>query len=607
MEDSRTDAELLSQLRDGDQASYVVLWERHVGAALRYANRTYRSRAEDLVSEAFLAVYQQVTTSGKGPDFAFFAYLKAVMRNTAIRWRKEEQRVDDTVEADDVDFRDALSLVEREASANDLLGAFQELPERWQRVLWLSEVAEVARPVIAEELGIKPNAVSALHRRARSGLKLQWLTRQVPVALRLDETHVARLLPRHLTEPDDAALQAEVSTHLTTCTTCSDLLITLRSDARRLQSVTLSAVGFGALGVAIPSGTALAPGTAAAALLLTGSGIGIGSWLLGGASALTIGGILFASLLTLTSPASSDPTAALSETVKPAASTAQPVGPATPQLDAGGVQPSPDPVVDTDPDPAPPRTGRFVDDPTVDSVDLVEDPDAAYPTYPDRPTTAPDDAPDPTEEPNPETPLTPGVSTPTEVSGYFAPVIGGTASPGSAVVVEMEEERYAPAVAEDGTWTFDPRGLQLPAGTYAYRAWAYDEVEQSSATSGSFTVMPVDVTGFEGLTGFEDMLVSEASTTGLVVEIAGPPNGTVHVGSMAGPSALIVLDDDGIVRKRLRMDSWGWYWMTFRAMDADGYASGAITERGVDVYDPDVIWSPWGPAPEDMTFEFVDE
>lgn len=58
MVDSRTDAELLSSLRAGDNSAYEVLWHRHAPAAHRYAQRLLPARAEDLVSESFLAIYQ---------------------------------------------------------------------------------------------------------------------------------------------------------------------------------------------------------------------------------------------------------------------------------------------------------------------------------------------------------------------------------------------------------------------------------------------------------------------------------------------------------------------------------------------------------------------
>lgn len=594
MDDSRSDAELLDELRHGEHDAYVVLWERHIGAALRYARRLIPYRAEDLASESFLAIYQQVTTTGKGPDFAFRSYLKAVIRNTAIRWRKEESRFDDTVEADAVDFRDALTLVEREANASELLGAFQDLPERWQKVLWLSEVAEVGRPEIARELGIKPNAVSALHRRARSGLKLQWLTRQVPVLLRDDSSHAAHLLPRYLTDPDEE-LSREVATHLDACELCSDLLVSLRTDARRLQGVTLSAVGFGALGVVLPAGSALAPGTAvAAAVAITGSGAGLASLLAGGIGVLAAGGILLGSFLISTG--SSAPPAEASSSVM-TASPAPAAAPAIPGTAPASATPTPAPA-----QPQPPRLGRWNDDPGIESVDLVDDPDA-FPGYPVRPQPATGGVSDPGTDP--DVALSPGVTTPAAYSGYFPPTVAGTTTPGSTVVLDLAGQRYTPDVAEDGSWSFDPRGLQLQAGTYDYRVWADDGTTQSTATTGSFTVEPIVVEGFEEITGFEDMQVAEASTTGLVVSLTGPENGTIYVGSMTGHTALIPLDATGHAVKRLRMSSRGWYWFTFRALDADGNW-GPGYEHALDVYDPDILFDPYGPAPEEMTFEFVD-
>ncbi|WP_301113455.1 sigma-70 family RNA polymerase sigma factor [Microbacterium sp.] len=601
MEDSRGDAELLRALRGGDQAAYAVLWERHIGAALRYAHRLFPSRSEDLASEALLAIYQQVTTSDAGPEFAFRSYLKAVIRNTAIRWRKDADHIDDTVEPDRADFRDALSLVERETNAQQFLGAFQELPERWQRVLWLTEVADVPRPEVARELGIKPNAVSALQRRARSGLKLQWLTSQVPLALRDDEAHVARLLPRHLTEPLDEAVAQEVAGHVSSCDVCGELLIGLRSDAQRLHGVTLSAVGFGALGVILPSTGAFAPGTAvAAAVIVTGAGAGLASLLAGGLGVLTAGTLILGSfLLPGAAPAASTPAAEGDKTWSVARSVPEAGAPAHVVGAPDGTVATPAPSAS----PSPPRTGRWNSDPSIDSIDLVNDPDAPGPLNPTRPETAPGTTPDPGETPG--SALGPGVTSPTASSGYLAPVVAGTATPGSAVAIEVDGARYTPAVAADGAWSFDPRTLQLAAGTYDYRAWAFDAVGQSPATTGTFTIIPIVIEGFENISGTEDMQVEEARTTGVVIAATGPANGSIYVTTMQGHSAIIPLDGTGRAVKRLRMNSRGWYWFTFRAMDAEGYI-GPIDEHPLDVYDPDIIFDPWGPGPEEMTFELVD-
>lgn len=595
MGDTRSDRELLRALRDGDQAAYTVLWERHIGAALRYAHRLFPSHAEDLASEALLAVYQQVTTTSAGPDFAFRSYLKAVIRNTAIRWRKDDEHIDDTVEADRVDFRDALSLVERESNAQQFLGAFQELPERWQRVLWLTEVAEVPRPDIARELGIQPNAVSALQRRARTGLKVQWLTTQIPLPLRDDEAHAARLFPRHLAEPLDDTVAQEVSAHVSSCDDCGELLLSMRSDARRLHGVTLSAVGFGALGVVLPATGALAPGTAAAmaAVVAAGAGVGVATLLAGGIGVLSVGGLLLGSLLfPSTAPAASAPVLTAAE------STSTPSVPALGEPEGPEGMPV---IVPATPGPSSPSTGRRITDPSIESIDLVNDPDAPAPSTP----TAPGTAPVLTPGPGSGAGLSPGVVTPAASSGYLAPVLAGRATPGSTVGIDVGGARYTPVVAADGAWSFDPRGLELPAGSYDYQAWAFDDDDQSPAMTGSFTILPIVIEGFENITGTEDMDVAEASTTGLVIAATGPANGSIFVTSMEGHSAMIPLDGTGHARKRLRMNSEGWYWFTFRALDADGFW-GPAEERPLDVYDPDVIFDPWGPSPEEMTFEITD-
>lgn len=591
MIDPRSDAELLSALRAGDRGSYEALWRRHAEAAHRYAYRLFPARADDLVSESFLTIYQQVTTTDRGPQFAFRSYLKTVIRNTAIAWRKDAARVLTSDDVDQLELRDGLSVLEQQASSADVLAAFQALPERWQRVLWLAEVDDVDRPEIAEELGIKPNAVSALQRRARTGLKFQWLSRQIPVALRDDTAHVARLIPQYLTEPNNVAVEREVADHLSECGECRDLLQSTRGGAARLQGRTL-AVLLGAAGLGAPTAASLSSGTAAAAAFA-----GFSGWLLAGSlGAATVGGIIVAALIAGPGPAPSqaDVLPASSDAVSAAASEPDPVRASGPDL-----------LVAAPPVSAPeePTTGRRILDPTVPSAGLSDDPDQYFPTAPTRPQPADPRTPGPGTDP--ESPLSPGVANPTTFSGHLSPVIAGQTTPGESIVVSLDSQRYTPTVADDGTWSFDTRALQLDAGTYAYEVWSYDETSQSAVTSGTFTVVPIQVQGLEELTGFEDMRVEEAQTTGVVIAITGPPNGRVFITSMEGHSATIDLDQNGYTRKRLLMDAAGWYYFTMRALDSDGYW-GPAYEKAVDVYDPDVIFDPWGEGPDSMTFDFVD-
>ena len=596
MDEDRTDAELLERLRDGDNEAFAALWERHSPAARRYARHLAPGHVDDLVAESFLAIYQQVTTTEKGPAFAFRSYLRAVIRNTAIRWGKDAGRFIDHDEIEEIEPRDGLAHAEEASESAEVLAAFQELPERWQRVLWLTEVADIPRPRIARELGIKPNAVSALHRRARSGLRLAWLTRQVPASLRTDAAHVARLLPQHLTEPKNAVLAADVTVHVAVCTVCNDLLQNMRITARRVQARTLAVLlGAGGVGGAATAAT-VTTGTTAVATGLFGTGLA-GLLAAGGLSVAAIGGsLLFTTVIGVTA-ATPEPA------TTPSLVAAAPTAPASqaPDIVTGAV-----PVAQ--PSPAPPRmpeksqTGRNVDDPSIPTVVLASGSDADTPAWPTRPAPADQSVPDPATSPGAA--LSPGLIAPATTTGYFAPVLTGRSTAGSNVVVEIDEQRFTPAVAADGSWSFDARALTLNAGTHDYRVWAYDAQTQSAATTGSITILPLVVTGFEQLSGFEDMTVEEAQTTGLVVEMTGPAGGQVFINSMAGPSAVVSLGATGHVRLRLLMNSRGWYYFTFRALDADGFWGPGL-EDSVDVYDPDIIFDPYGPNPDDMTFRFT--
>ncbi|MGN8025573.1 RNA polymerase sigma factor [Microbacterium sp. 22242] len=367
MTDARTDAELLSAVRGGDAGAFQALWERHFDAGLRCARRILPARAEDLVSESFLAIYRQLTLVRNGPESAFRAYLRAVIRNTAVHWRNEAEHVVDTDEVVQIDWRDGLSALEREADSADVAAAFAQLPERWQRVLWLAEVAEVSRTEIARELGITPNAVSALQRRARTGMKSRWLARQVPAALREDPAHIARLLPQHLAAPGNATLAAQVAAHIVACVTCADLLHGMRGAAGRVQGRALSAALLGAVGIGLPVTAALTPAPAAAAVL-TAAGAGA-------MARLAAAGIAAALLGAVVLPASESQ----------APQTAPPAVAATPSAPAPLVAPTASEAAG--PDPAPGRPAA----PPPDPVRANAPPQAApapLPTAP-APTTVP--------------------------------------------------------------------------------------------------------------------------------------------------------------------------------------------------------------------------
>jgi RNA polymerase sigma factor (sigma-70 family) len=171
-----SDAELISAVRGGDTTAYGELFSRHVEAARRLARQLASAGdVEDLVAEAFAKVLTIVQRGG-GPDLAFRAYLLTAVRSLhidGVRGAIRLRPVDDLAPFDNgVPFRDtAVEGFENQAAAR----AFATLPERWQLVLWHTEVEGQKPAEVAQLLGMSANSVSALAYRAREGLRQAFL------------------------------------------------------------------------------------------------------------------------------------------------------------------------------------------------------------------------------------------------------------------------------------------------------------------------------------------------------------------------------------------------------------------------------------------------
>ncbi|MBK0417624.1 sigma-70 family RNA polymerase sigma factor [Leucobacter sp. CSA1] len=596
------DDELLARLREGDDEAYTELWRRHIAAALGAARRLIPDHAEDLASEAFLAVYHQVTVARGGPTSSFRAYLLTTIRNTAMRWRREREVVVNVAAAEHFDLlagreeESPLDLLTAESTASELLDSITALPERWQRVLWLTEVEGASRSQIALELGIKPNAVSVLYRRALGGLRMEWLAQQIPVELRNDEAHVAHLLPRFIVDGRADGIARRIQVHLAECGTCAALDASLRDGYAQMRKITLSLAGFAALGGTIPAAfTSAAAGTAAA---VTATGL-VAFAVAASLSIFAVGGAVLPEMLRTSSAryaaeSGGGSTTGSGNRAERSGSENSAAAPARSSSDSRSDPTEPEPDAEA-------STGRHVTDPAIAEVDFVDN------TYvsPERPKPQ-HEAPGPREEPPNDdgSSFSTGIESPDTQSGYLAPSITGRTLPGAEVIVETGAEtsagpqRYLAVVQPSGEWLFDFGQLYSEkAGTYSYRVWASANGLVSSADVGEFVLLEPTITGFESVSPFEIMPADEAALTGIVFSATGAANGEMCLDSVyAGQSARIPLDASGRATKRLRMLEPGTYYFAFRACDDD--SRGPAFETFVDVGDPDSpAWSPFGNDP----------
>ncbi|WP_344073099.1 sigma-70 family RNA polymerase sigma factor, partial [Prauserella alba] len=279
-----SDAELIASVRAGQLECYGTLYERHVSAAYNLARQLARTsiEADDLVSDAFSKVLDTLR-GGKGPDSAFRAYLLTAVRHGAYDKTRRDKKLDlaedmttvTTVggagaEALTVEFSDtALEGLERTLAAK----AFAKLPERWQAVLWHTEIEGASPAEVAPLLGLTANSVSALAYRAREGLRQAYL--QVHLAeVSASTCHAtADKLGAWTRDGLSKRERAQVETHLDDCSDCQALAAELADVNGALRAVIAPLVlGGGVLGY-----LALAGGGKAAAATAIGAGTAAGS------------------------------------------------------------------------------------------------------------------------------------------------------------------------------------------------------------------------------------------------------------------------------------------------------------------------------------------
>lgn len=256
------DSEYIRRVRDGETSAYAVLYERHAACARGLARQLLRGDAEveDAVAEAFTRVLS-VIQRGKGPTDSFRPYLLTAVRNAAYDRGRGEKRqvVTDDMESLDpgVPFVDpALEGLERSLIAR----AFLSLPERWQAVLWHTEIEGAKPSEAAAILGLNPNGVAALAYRAREGLRQAYLQMHlaggaVAEACRPTVGLLGGYVRGGLSKRDTA----RVDKHLDGCADCREVYAELMDVNVGLRGVVLPlVVGVGATGY-----LALTPGGAA--------------------------------------------------------------------------------------------------------------------------------------------------------------------------------------------------------------------------------------------------------------------------------------------------------------------------------------------------------
>jgi RNA polymerase sigma-70 factor (ECF subfamily) len=181
------DAELMVRVREGDDASFSILLERHRDTVVRCLHRTIQNRAiaEELAQETFLRVYRNRATYQ--PTAKFKTWTLRIATNLALNWLRDNRKERGQASLDE----DVLDRLERqvadrrptreqellkEVKLREVRRAVQALPPKQRLAVLLHKYEGLDYERIAEALGCTEVAVKSLMFRAYERLRTR-LTR----------------------------------------------------------------------------------------------------------------------------------------------------------------------------------------------------------------------------------------------------------------------------------------------------------------------------------------------------------------------------------------------------------------------------------------------
>lgn len=178
-----TDDSLVAAVRDGDEAAFEVLFERHRRSVARLAYRFFyrREQVEDVVQESFASAYFALGNYRGGQERSFIAWLTKITVRTCYDALRRAKRTESSLS--ELSENDAALLstklrgngsneIENAAVSRDLASKLLERLEPEDRlVLTLQSVADLSVAETAEVTGWSVSKVKMRTHRARRALQ----------------------------------------------------------------------------------------------------------------------------------------------------------------------------------------------------------------------------------------------------------------------------------------------------------------------------------------------------------------------------------------------------------------------------------------------------
>lgn len=171
---------VLEAAKFGAPWASTTLWREYSGSVAGFARARGAREPDDLTSEVFLAVFEQLQSfSGSESEFRAFIFSIAY-RRLVDELRQRSRRGESVSWRPELDSRSSpsaeVAASERLQDAS-VLSILDSLPVDQRNVMVLRIVSDLTIEQISEVLGKKPGAVKALQRRALDSLRRKLSTK----------------------------------------------------------------------------------------------------------------------------------------------------------------------------------------------------------------------------------------------------------------------------------------------------------------------------------------------------------------------------------------------------------------------------------------------
>jgi RNA polymerase sigma factor (sigma-70 family) len=273
-----SDERLVEYVRDGSEAAFEAIYDRHHRGILAFCRHMLASpdEAEDALQHTFMSAYRHL--AGGPAAIQLRPWLYTIARNrclSMLRARRERPLGEHEEPATDNLSAEA----QRRSDVRELLGDVARLPEEQRAALVLSELGAVSHDEIGQVLGVPREKVKALVFQARTSLAASRKARETPCQEIREQLATLRggalrrtTLHRHLREcPGCREFRDEVALQRKALAVALPVAPTLGLKEAALGAAFGSAAGGGGGAAAVSGGGALVA-KALVAVALAGGG-----------------------------------------------------------------------------------------------------------------------------------------------------------------------------------------------------------------------------------------------------------------------------------------------------------------------------------------------